>query len=127
MDIAKGSGTSFTLSSESWFRLNRFDAGVRLAVSGLEADVSIAGLANVSVNEGLIDLRAAAQIGLEDPDNSDGLNRITYADRQARSLSQMVDLTTTSNLRGSLLLNAQGAGFNLNDFGLPTLIFRARI
>ena len=37
----------------------------------------------------------------------------------------MVDLTTTSNLRGSLLLNAQGAGFNLNDFGLPTLIFRA--
>ncbi|SMR78823.1 Uncharacterized protein YjbI, contains pentapeptide repeats, partial [Marinobacterium sediminicola] len=125
VDIASGSEGTFSLDSESWLRLNRFDAGVRLAVSELDASLSVAGLANVSVSEGVIDLRAAAQLTLTDPNNDDGLNRITSTERGSTAWADLVELQTTSNLRGSLLLNAEGAGFNLNDFGLPTLIFRA--
>ncbi|MBR9886752.1 MAG: DUF4347 domain-containing protein, partial [Oceanospirillales bacterium] len=120
--IANGGG----FDTESWLRLNRLDAGVQLALTGLDASLSLAGLANVQVREGVIDLRAAAQIELADPDNLDGRNRITTAEiTAAGGIGNLAELTATSNLRGSLLLNAEGAGFNLNDFGLPTLIFRA--
>ncbi|OIN06540.1 pentapeptide repeat-containing protein [Oceanisphaera psychrotolerans] len=120
--VANGGG----FDTESWLRLNRLDAGARLALTGLDASLSLAGLAEVQVREGVIDLRAAAQVELADPDNADGLNRITATDiSSAGGINALAGLTTTSNLRGSLLLNAAGAGFSLNDFGLPTLIFRA--
>jgi large repetitive protein len=117
--------TDFRVDFENWVRLNRFDAGVRLAVSELEADVSVAGLLNVQLKDGVIDLRAAASITLIDPDNSDGTGRITSTDRGEAPWLDLVELTATSNLRGSLVLDAQGAGFSLSDLGLPTLIFRA--
>ncbi|SMR74539.1 Uncharacterized protein YjbI, contains pentapeptide repeats, partial [Marinobacterium sediminicola] len=117
-------GGSF--DTESWLRLNRLDAGARLALTGLDASLSLAGLADIKVHEGIIDLRAAAQVALADPNNDDGLNRLTATEiTNAGGLSGLAELTATSNLRGSLLLDAEGAGFNLNDFGLPTLIFRA--
>ena len=108
VDLAVGSGNSFTLDTETWLRLNRFDAGIRLALTGVEADLSVAGLANMQVREGVLDLRAAAQVALNDPDNSDELNRLTSTDRAGLAWSDLIDLTTTSNLRGSLLLERAG-------------------
>ncbi|HND56611.1 MAG TPA: hypothetical protein PLV92_29535, partial [Pirellulaceae bacterium] len=125
VDLAKGAGPDFSIDSESWLRLNRFDAGVRVAVTDLEASLNVAGLADVQVKKGTIDLRAAAQVALTDPDNSDGLERLTSTERGSSPWSDFVELTTTSNLRGQMTLNASGAGFDLNDFGVPTLIFRA--
>ncbi len=125
VDLARGSGSTFAVETDTWLRLNRFDAGARVVITGLDADLSVAGLANVQVRDGVVDLRVAAQVELNDPDDADGTHRLTSADRAGVSFSELVDVATTSNLRGRLTLNAQGAGFNLHDFGVPTVIFRA--